>query len=93
VQPYSITSIGVTGTYARYFAQTNDCPGTLDVGSSCTIRVTFTPTVAGSKTAKVTIASSAPRRPQRFAVGTGYCHERSGTGPTRRLDLGRQLGD
>jgi hypothetical protein len=70
--PYSITSLGLTGTSAKYFAQSNDCPATLDAGASCTIGVTFAPTVIGSKTAKLSIATTATATPLSVSVsGTG----------------------
>lgn len=57
--PYSVTGISLAGTSAKYFAQTNNCPATLAAGASCTIDVTFAPTVAGSKSAQLRIATSA----------------------------------
>ena len=70
--PYSILSLGLTGTSAKYFAQTNDCPATLEAGATCTIGVTFAPTVIGSKTAKLSIATTATATPLSVSVsGTG----------------------
>ncbi|HET8905604.1 MAG TPA: choice-of-anchor D domain-containing protein, partial [Ktedonobacterales bacterium] len=63
----SITSIGLTGTNAADFAQTNTCPTgatTLAAGASCTIAVTFTPSATGTRTASVTIADNANGSPQ-----------------------------
>jgi hypothetical protein len=54
-----VTGISLAGTSAKYFAQTNNCPATLAAGASCTIDVTFAPTVAGSKSAQLRIATSA----------------------------------
>jgi hypothetical protein len=72
VLPFTVTSIGLTGTGAASFGQTNDCPPTLDVGASCTIGVTFTPMSATSKTAKLSIATSAAATPLSVSLsGTG----------------------
>jgi hypothetical protein len=61
--PFAISSIGLTGTNAKYYAQTSDCAATLDAGASCVIGVTFTPTVTGIKSAKLGIATSATATP------------------------------
>jgi hypothetical protein len=52
----SITSITITGADPADYSQTNTCPvgGTLAANASCTISVTFTPTVSGTLTATVT---------------------------------------
>jgi hypothetical protein len=42
----TISSIAVTGLNASEFAQTNNCGSSLAVGSSCTINMTFTASVA-----------------------------------------------
>jgi len=60
---YSISGITLTGTNAKYYSQTNNCPSTLAAGASCTIGVTFKPTVTGSKSAKLSIATSATSLP------------------------------
>jgi hypothetical protein len=46
-----IASITIKGTNPGQFAQTNNCPANLSVGSSCTVRVVFKPTSTGSKAA------------------------------------------
>ena len=56
---FSVTNIGITGTNASSFTQSNSCPSTLSAGASCVIGVRFKPTATGSKTAKVTIATTA----------------------------------
>jgi hypothetical protein len=70
----SFAVLGVTlgGTGSKYFAQSNDCPAILDPGASCTIGVTFTPTVTGSKTAKLYVATAATATPLGvYLYGTG----------------------
>lgn len=42
------------------FAQTNTCPASLAPGDSCSISVTFTPTVAGAQTGLLVLDSNAP---------------------------------
>ncbi|HEV2426019.1 MAG TPA: FG-GAP-like repeat-containing protein, partial [Terriglobia bacterium] len=54
------------------FQQTNTCAGSLVVGASCTISVTFTPSSTGTKTAAISIADSAAGSPQTVSLaGTG----------------------
>jgi hypothetical protein len=70
--PFSVSSISLTGTGASWFAQTNNCPASLAPGASCTISVTFTPQAALSKSAKVSIATSATATPLSVSLsGTG----------------------
>jgi hypothetical protein len=70
--PLSVDSIGLTGTYASWFAQTNDCPANLAPGASCTIGVTFTPAAALTKSARLSIATSATATPLTVSLsGTG----------------------
>jgi hypothetical protein len=67
-----IISIGRSGD----FYEGNNCPATLAAGSSCTVRVTFTPSSAGPRPGAVTIADNAPGSPHKLPLsGTG-----SGTG-------------
>jgi hypothetical protein len=46
------------------FAQTNNCPGTLNGHQSCTFSVTFTPTATGSRTGTLYISDSDLGSPQ-----------------------------
>jgi len=72
VTAFSVSSIGLTGTNAKYYAQMNNCPATLAAGASCTIGVTFKPTVTGSKSATLSIATSATSTPFKVPLsGTG----------------------
>jgi hypothetical protein len=67
----TITSITVTGTNAPDFAQINTC-GIVDPGGSCTITVTFTPSIVGAESADISIADNAPNSPQTVPLsGTG----------------------
>jgi len=72
VVPFAVNGVSLTGTYASWFAQTNNCPANLAAGASCTISVTFTPAAALSKTAKLSIATSATSTPLSVSLsGTG----------------------
>jgi phospholipase C len=54
------------------FAQTNNCSSTLTVGASCTISVTFTPSVLGADAGSITITDNALDSPQQITLsGTG----------------------
>ncbi len=67
----NINSINITGAKSDY-AQTNNCPGSLAQGSSCTINVTFTPLAIGSLSASVSVSDNAAGSPQTVSLsGTG----------------------
>ena len=69
----NISSISITGANAADFAiPSNSCGTTLTAGSSCTVNVTFRPSVAGTRTASLTFSDSAFGSPQTVALsGTG----------------------
>jgi trimeric autotransporter adhesin len=68
----TITSIGITGANAGDFADTSACGSTLGSGASCQIKVTFTPTASGSRSAALSVSDNAPGSPQAVALsGTG----------------------
>jgi FG-GAP-like repeat/Abnormal spindle-like microcephaly-assoc'd, ASPM-SPD-2-Hydin len=60
----TITSIGITGTNRRDFAQTNNCPGSVPPNGSCQFSVTFSPTATGTRNATVSVSDNAPGSPQ-----------------------------
>jgi len=64
----TITGIVLTGTDASDFAQTNTCPSSLAVNASCTISVTFTPSVSGSLSAAISLTDNANDSPQTIAL-------------------------
>lgn len=77
-QPITLTNSGtasltISGIAASAgFTQTNNCAANVTAGSSCTINVTFAPTVAGSASGTVSITDSAVGSPQTVALtGTG----------------------
>jgi hypothetical protein len=68
----AIASITFTGTNPGDFAQTNNCPSTMAPGASCTISVTFTPSVLGAESATLNVNDDAANSPQTVALsGTG----------------------
>ncbi|MCU1675526.1 MAG: coagulation factor 5/8 type domain protein [Frankiales bacterium] len=54
----TVSGVSVTGDYS----QTNNCT-TIAVNASCTVNVTFSPTVGGTRTGTLTIASNANNAP------------------------------
>jgi hypothetical protein len=68
----TITSLGLTGTNASDFAQSNTCGSSLAAGANCTIAVWFTPSVAGPEAASLSIADNASGSLQTVSFsGTG----------------------
>lgn len=63
------TLTGVTIAASAGFTETNNCPATLAVNASCTITVTFAPTVNGPLDGTITITDSAPDSPQTITAG------------------------
>ena len=63
----TITSIAVSGD----FDQTNTCSNPLAVGESCTISVTFTPTLAGTRTGELTVIADSVGVSTVALTGTG----------------------
>lgn len=77
------TSATVSGvTASGDFSQTNTC-GTLAVGASCTVTVTFRPTASGTRSGSVTVTSNANNSPTVIAVSG------SGIGSTTNIAAGR----
>jgi Alpha-1,3-glucanase catalytic domain D1/F5/8 type C domain/Alpha-1,3-glucanase catalytic domain D2/HYDIN/CFA65/VesB-like, Ig-like domain/Abnormal spindle-like microcephaly-assoc'd, ASPM-SPD-2-Hydin len=63
----TVSGVAVTGD----FSQTSNC-GTVTVGGSCTVTVTFKPTAGGSRTGTLTITSNANNSPATVGLsGTG----------------------
>jgi hypothetical protein len=64
----SISSVQITGNYS----QTNNCSGSVAIGASCTFNIVFTPTVTGSRSGSLTIATNAAVGLQTITLsGTG----------------------
>jgi len=66
-----VTGIAITGTDAGYFAQTHTCGSSLAAGASCSISITFRPTLSGSLTAALSITDNAAGSPQSVTL-SGY---------------------
>jgi hypothetical protein len=68
----AISGITINGTDAADFAQSNNCSTALAAGSNCTINVVFTPSVAASESASISISDNAVGSPQNITLaGTG----------------------
>ncbi len=63
-------SVSITGANPGDYAQTNNCGTSVAANSSCTINVTFTPTVAGTRTATLTVTDVAGTQSSSL-TGTG----------------------
>ena len=63
-----ITSIAITGTDSGDFGQSNNCDHPIPPKGSCQIKVTFTPSTTGQRTAQVTITDDAPNSPQNLPL-------------------------
>ncbi|WP_427884850.1 discoidin domain-containing protein [Kribbella sp. GL6] len=59
----TVSGIAATGD----FSQTNNC-GTVAIGASCTVTVTFRPTASGARTGNVTVTSNANNSPASIAL-------------------------
>jgi len=62
--PLNISGIGTSGDYA----QANTCLSPIEAGASCTISVTFTPTIVGGQSGTLTISDDAPGSPHTVAL-------------------------
>ncbi len=73
--PLEISSLGIVGTNASDFSQSNNCPISpqmLAAGANCSITVTFSPSVAGVESAAISFTDNAANSPQGVNLaGTG----------------------
>lgn len=69
----SVSSIAMTGANPADFAETgNTCGSSLAPGGACTVEVTFTPSIAGARTATLSFTDNAGGSPQTVGLtGTG----------------------
>ena len=71
--PLDISSISIGGADAGDFSQTNNCPAILSASMSCTISVTFDPTVKGARTGTLIITDNVAAGQSTVALtGTGH---------------------
>ena len=69
----TISSVTMTGTNPNQFAKTTTCGTSLNAGSSCTVSVTYVPTLAASVSAYLTVTDNASGSPHSVSLtGTGY---------------------
>jgi FG-GAP-like repeat/Abnormal spindle-like microcephaly-assoc'd, ASPM-SPD-2-Hydin len=67
-----INQISIGGTNSNDFIQTNNCPGSLPIGASCTIKVAFAPKQQAQDFASLNVAYQGIGSPQSVALtGTG----------------------
>src|SRR6185437_6267836 len=66
--PLAIGSISFDGANAADFDQTNTCGSSLPAGASCTISVTFTPSLAVVENPTMSIVDSAASSPQAISL-------------------------
>jgi FG-GAP-like repeat/Abnormal spindle-like microcephaly-assoc'd, ASPM-SPD-2-Hydin len=67
----AVSSVTITGLNSSQYSQTNNC-ATIPAGGTCTITVTFTPTVPGTASANLNITDNALGSPQIVSLlGTG----------------------
>ena len=62
--PLTITSVTVTGSDARDFAQTNNCGDSLAAGANCSVKVTFKPSAVGTRTSYLRVLDNLSGNPQ-----------------------------
>jgi Abnormal spindle-like microcephaly-assoc'd, ASPM-SPD-2-Hydin len=86
--PLSITNLQITGD----FAQTNACGSPVAAGSSCTVRVTFTPTVLGNRTGVLTITDNAAGSPHTLAISGQGTSQQASVNPTSLTFVSQPVG-
>ena len=87
-----INSIGIAGTNASDFSQSNTCGPSVPPKGSCTISIVFKPTHLGPRAASVTISDNAANTPQSIALtGTGLISGPNGTLSTSTVTFATQL--
>jgi hypothetical protein len=77
------------------FGQTNTCGSSVGPGNSCTIAVTFSPTVMATQSGELIITYNAPGSPQIVSLdGTGSSTDANlSLGPTSLVFTGQPLGE
>ena len=67
-----MSAVGLGGTNAADFTQTNTCVGTpVAAGGTCTVSVRFTPAAAGARSATLTVTTNGASNPTVALTGTG----------------------
>ena len=86
----NLTGFTITGTNATDFAVNSDqCPSTLAAGTSCTVGITFTPSISTAESATLNIADSATGSPQTVTLsGAASSNASDLSASPATLDLG-----
>ena len=72
----SITSLAIGGSNSSDFAETADtCGSSVVAGGSCTIGITYKPSLAGAETASITVTDNAGGSPQTVALSGIGVHD------------------
>jgi hypothetical protein len=70
--PLGVTGVTITGSDPQDYSQTNNCPPTLQPNTKCQVKVTFTPTASGTRSAGLVVAYKGLGSPQTVPLtGTG----------------------
>ena len=69
--PLRIFNFHLGGPNAADFKEANACPSKINVGSNCTVDVTFTPAATGSRAATLSVYDNAPSTQKIKLTGTG----------------------
>jgi hypothetical protein len=64
----NITSIAITGTNSADFSETDNCGTSVLGNAACTINVKFQPTVAGARSASLTVTDNAADSPESITL-------------------------
>lgn len=87
----NITGFPASGNYASTGSGAKPCGGSLNAGQSCTLTVTFTPSLAGTIAGAVTVADNAADNPQVLGL-TGSGIQFVTLTPSNLTFAARQLG-
>ena len=82
--PVTVSAVTVAGP----FAATQNCPATLDAGTSCVANITFTPTAIGATSGTLTFATSAGNQ---IVTLSGYGQQTSSSISTSSLTMDSTL--
>jgi len=89
-----VSSIGLTGTNANQFAQTNTCgttPVNMGEDAHCTVTVTMTPSQYGAISATLSVTDNAPNSPQTVSLtGSGPDYTISASPSALKIAQGAQ---
>jgi hypothetical protein len=66
-----ITNLAGISAINPDYVQTNNCPAILNPGDSCTISVTFTPSLTGTDPGTISVRDDAPASPQQLSLSGG----------------------